>query len=60
MADTKRGKVRKLGPFRLGRVHGNDDVVECTRLGPLYEARNERTVAPDRESSTSSSASLGP
>jgi hypothetical protein len=37
--------VRKLGPFRLGRVHGNDDVLELMRLGPLYEARNERTGA---------------
>lgn len=45
MTDTKRGKVRKLGPFRLGRVHGNDDVLEFMRLGPLYEARNERTGA---------------
>jgi hypothetical protein len=45
MADTKRGKVRRLGPFRLGRAHGNDDVLEFTRLGPLYEARNERTGA---------------
>ncbi|HEX5751764.1 MAG TPA: hypothetical protein VFZ09_36430 [Archangium sp.] len=45
MADTKRGKVRRLGPFRLGRVHENVDVLEFTRLGPIYEARNERTGA---------------
>jgi hypothetical protein len=45
MADTKRGKVLKRGPFRLGGVHRDDDVVECARLGPLYEARNERTGA---------------
>jgi hypothetical protein len=43
MADTKRRKVRKLGPFRLGRAHGNTDELEFMRLGPLYEARNERT-----------------
>ncbi|MFY0522829.1 hypothetical protein ACN28I_06410 [Archangium gephyra] len=45
MADTKREKVRKLGPFRLGRAHGNTDELEFMRLGPLYEARNERTGA---------------
>lgn len=46
MADTKRRKGRRLGPFRLGREYRDDAALDFTRLGPFYEARNVRTGAP--------------
>lgn len=45
MADAKRGKDGRLGPFRLGRRHESRDS-ESEDLGRIYEARNEHTDAP--------------
>jgi hypothetical protein len=45
MADAKRGKDGRLGPYRLGRRHGSKDS-EMEDLGQLYEAHNEHTDSP--------------
>jgi hypothetical protein len=45
MADMKRGKDGRLGPYRLGRKHGRKDS-GLEDLGQLYEARHEHTDAP--------------
>jgi len=45
MADAKRGKDGRLGPYRLGRRHGSTGP-EMDDLGRLHEAHNEQTGAP--------------
>jgi hypothetical protein len=45
MADAKRGKDGRLGPYRLGRKHGRK-ASGLEDLGQLYEARHEHTDAP--------------
>jgi hypothetical protein len=44
MADAKRGKDGRLGPYRLGRRHGSKGSEED--LGRLYEAHNVHTDKP--------------
>jgi hypothetical protein len=44
MADTKRGKGGRLGPYRLGRRHVSKNP-EREELGRLYEAHNVHTDA---------------
>jgi hypothetical protein len=44
MADAKRGKDGRLGPYRLGRRYGSRNP-EQAELGRLYEAHNEHTDA---------------
>ena len=44
MADAKRGKDGRLGPYRLGRRHKSKDP-EMEELGRLYEAHNVDTDA---------------
>jgi len=45
MADAKRGKAGRLGPYRLGRRHGGTGP-DMEDLGRLHEAHNVRTGAP--------------
>lgn len=45
MADTRRGKDGRLGPYRLGRRHGSRGA-EVEEPGRLYEAHNVHTDAP--------------
>ncbi|WNG53602.1 hypothetical protein F0U59_01435 [Archangium gephyra] len=44
MADAKRGKDGRLGPYRLGRRHGSKG--SEGELGRLYEAHNVHTEMP--------------
>lgn len=45
MADAKRGKDGRLGPYRLGRQHKSTDP-GLGNPGRIYEAHNEHTDAP--------------